>query len=198
MCHGGMRGCSLSFQAKITGSDFTEASLCSVWSCLISKIAQCGLNTCRRWAIQSAWFPNFSSSFLWLLGVFLGGARRFCPKTQSGATKENNQILAVLCVFSVVDHQSPCWLSDALILPGLFETVTVYACDMMLFTPDNSRISPSFPLLLVRDLSSILRLISPDLSNLVLLYPISLITQTLAFPHLLYANGLSLLWWLST
>lgn len=41
---------------------------------------------------------------------------------------------------------------------------------------------------------SILKLISPDLANLVLLYPISLITQTLAFPHLLYANGLSLLW----
>lgn len=45
-----------------------------------------------------------------------------------------------------------------------------------------------------KDLPSALKLISFDLSNLVLLYPISLITQTLAFPHLLYPNGLSLLW----
>lgn len=42
--------------------------------------------------------------------------------------------------------------------------------------------------------SSTLTLISPDLSNLVLLYPIILITQTAALPHHLYANGLSLLW----
>lgn len=41
---------------------------------------------------------------------------------------------------------------------------------------------------------SILTLISPDLSNLALLYPIILITPTAALPHHLYANGLSLLW----
>lgn len=78
---------------------------------------------------------------------------------------------------------------------GLYESVTVCVCDMMpVYTGQQSHLSPSFSLLLVRDLPSILKLISPDLSNLVLLYPISLITQTLAFPHLLYANGLSLLW----
>lgn len=49
-------------------------------------------------------------------------------------------------------------------------------------------------LLLVMDLPSILTLISPDLSNLALLYPIILITQTASLPHHLYANGLSLLW----
>lgn len=44
---------------------------------------------------------------------------------------------------------------------------------------------------------AILKLISPDLGNLALLYPIILITQTRAFPHItqhLYVNGLSLLW----
>lgn len=41
---------------------------------------------------------------------------------------------------------------------------------------------------------SILRLIRPDLTNLVLLHPISAITQTIAFPHFLFTNGLSLLW----
>lgn len=46
---------------------------------------------------------------------------------------------------------------------------------------------PSAPL-------SILTLISPDLSNLALLYPIILITPMAALPHHLYANGLSLLW----
>lgn len=52
----------------------------------------------------------------------------------------------------------------------------------------------SCSLFLVMDLPSILTLISRDLSNLALLYPIILITQTAALPHHLYANGLSLLW----
>lgn len=77
--------------------------------------------------------------------------------------------------------------------PGPHQSVIVCVCDMQsVYSGQHPFLFLSF--LLVRDLPSVLKLISPDLSNLVLLYPISLITQTLSFPLLLDANGLSLLW----
>lgn len=164
---------------KTTRGDFLEYLLCSVWSCLISKIALCRLKTCRLWVIHRARSPNLFSDFqeVW--------ARWLCPKAQTGATKENNQILAVLSLYSVVAHPSPCWLSDCTgpawgYMRGLwFVCVTAFLSLRLSF------------LLLVRDLPSVRMLISTDLSNLELLYPISLITQTLSFPHLLYANEFS-------
>ena len=83
------------------------------------------------------------------------------------------------------------WLH--VLAPGRIRVLLFVCVTCSLFTAD-SILSYFFIFVLVRDLPSVLKLISPDLSNLVLLYPISLITQTLSFPLLLDANGLSLLW----
>ena len=123
-----MSVCGLSFHANSTRSDFTEKFLSSVWSLSYQRDR---LKTCRRRDVHSAPAP-ISSFLIFLIFRRLFFSFFFFFFWFSGATKEKNQILAVLVFFSpsVADHPSPCWLSNCTLLAWGCMRALLFVCDM--------------------------------------------------------------------
>lgn len=119
LCHRAMRVCKLSFQAKTRGFQ---------WIVMLSvKLPGADWKPADPEPFTVHGSPNFFFSFL----IFMSFVSPLAP-SESTVPKENNQILVVLFLFSVVDNPPPRWLSKCTVVAwGLYEGVIVCVCDMM-------------------------------------------------------------------